>query len=353
MGAPAAMAQQAAGSRLEDIADQLRRQWNAWQDISIEYTCEVWSPVAPGEYRLLHSKQMSWSVTRDGWERIRRVSERSGADADGNAWVEEAAFNGDVYMTYDSQNAGSAAVGRQYEQFLNITYSPKIFGLYVAGLELGLPVDVPAFLRSPEASAAIVGEDEDAVVVEGRDPFAVGDTIKLWLDQTVDFNPVTIESRDSKGLLSTYDDIKYEKYEGRSGEFWFPVKGVWHGINPTDRSPGNDMRYELTVMTVDQGLTPRDFTLAYPKGALLLNTDTGETLYTSQDTLPEDAPLFRGKTITMAQHDRLAAAGENGPLGGSGDVDASKLVFLSVNVAVILVIVAAMRYSNVWRRRSG
>ncbi|QDV50729.1 hypothetical protein [Gimesia fumaroli] len=329
---------------LAEAAAELERQNQAWDDLTVEYSCEDWIPDDKGEWKLHETLMLRWAVTQSGWERILRSRSES-------AWTEEAAFNGEYYMTYDSQQQGSAGVGHQISSFLNITYSPKIFGFFVTGLELGQPVSVAEFLQMEASHAKVLSEKENLVIVEGDDPLAVGIRLKLTLDAKYGYRPIEIEVRDQHGLLSTYKDIEYEQFTGKRGTFWFPRKGSWYGVNPEDRSPGTRMDYSLIKMEVDQNPEKQDFQLTYPKGTLLLNTDTGETTYAAAVVNLEDLIGDKGKTISMEQHDKIAA--QNLPRGPAQEDESSNMkTLVLVNLAIIVLIILTVLFVRYRRHKS-
>ncbi|QDU50244.1 hypothetical protein [Gimesia panareensis] len=330
---------------LQQAAAELERQNQAWDDLNVEYTCEDWLPDSQGDWKLHEVLTLRWAVTQSGWERILRSRAES-------AWMEEATFNGEYYMTYDSQQQGSAGIGHQISSFLNITYSPKVFGLFVTGLELGQPVSVAEFLQMESAHAKVVEKKDNLLIVEGDDPLAVGVGLKLTLDEKYGYRPIEIVVRDQHGLLSTFKDIEYEQLTGKRGKFWFPRKGSWYGVNPEDRSPGSRMDYALTDIKVDQNPGKEKFQLSYPKGTLLLNTDTGETTYASAEISLEDflgEPT--GKTISMEEHDRKLAQNQPLPRGQQGQ-ESWISTFVLVNIAILAVILLAFLYFRYRRQKS-
>tara|TARA_R110002111_G_scaffold262869_1_gene342122 strand:- start:33063 stop:34148 length:1086 start_codon:yes stop_codon:yes gene_type:complete len=306
---------------------ELEQQNQAWNDLSVNYICEGWTLEPDGKWKWYESLVLRWSVTQAGWERILRSRPES-------SWVEEASFNGEYSMTFDSQQEGSAGFGHQVASFLNITDSPKIYGLYVTGLELGRPVSVAEYLKMESAQVKVLSQTGNLVVVAGDDPFAVGVHLKLTLDSNYGYRPIEIEVRDQRGLLSTYKDIEYEKFTGTRGDFWFPRKGSWYGVNPEERSPGIRMDYKLTNIKIDQNSVKEDFQLTYPKGTLLLNTDTGETTYALEEVRLEDLIGETGKTISMEQHDWLAARNQQ-HVPGEEDKKSTMILFVLANLAIV------------------
>lgn len=327
-------------SLLMKAAAELEKQNQAWDDLAVEYRCESWVPDSQGQRKLDETLLLRWSVTQSGWERIRRVRPE-------NPWIEEACFNGEYSMTYDSQQAGSAGVGHQISHFLNITDSPKIFGLFVTGLELGQPVSIAKFLKMESAHVKVLEQTGSLVIVEGDDPMAEGVRLNLTLDANFGYRPIEIEVRDERGLLSTYQEIEYEKLRGKRGDFWFPRKGSWQGVNPEDRSPGTRMDYILTNITIDQSPEQQDFQLTYSKGTLLLNTDTGETRYAAAEVGLGDLINDTGKTISMEEHDRLAARNLQGtPDQLDGKSNRMTLVFVSLGIILTFILAVFLMRSR-------
>jgi hypothetical protein len=324
-------------------ASELQQQNQAWDDLSVEYRCEDWVPDGKGKWKWYESLLLRWSVTQSGWERILRARPES-------PWTEEASFNGEHYMTYDSQQQGSAGFGHQISSFLNITYSPKIFGLFVTGLELGQPVSVAEFLQMESAHVKVLEQKNNLLVVEGDDPLAVGVRIKLTLDSNYGYRPIEMEVRDEHGLLSTYKDIEYEQFTAKRGKFWFPRKGSWYGVNPQDRSPGTRMDYTLTNLVIDQNPGKEAFQLKYPKGTLLLNTDTGVTTYAAAEVGLQDLTGETNKTISMEQHDKLAQNLNQIP--DQKGKKSNGMTFALVNLAIILIIILAAVFLKVRRHKS-
>jgi hypothetical protein len=148
-------------AELRRIASLLQRQDGAWDDLFVKYRWELWVPAAPSESddargpgRLRRLQFMEWQVTRRGWERVQRLTPAPFAPATaGDQRIEEASFNGTHYMTFSSQNAGSGSIGRQPMHFLNISESPKSFGIFVTGLEIGHPMTLSECLLSDDADA--------------------------------------------------------------------------------------------------------------------------------------------------------------------------------------------------------
>lgn len=321
-------------SLLKKAASELEKQNQAWDDLAVKYRCEYWVPDSRGQWKLDKRLSLRWSVTQSGWERILRARSE-------NPWTEEASFNGEYSMTYDSQQAGSAGVGHQVSHFLNITDSPKIFGLFVTGLELGQPVSIADFLKMEATHAKVIKQVGALVIVEGDDPLAEGVRLKLTLDANYGYRPTEIEVRDERGLLSTYKEIEYEKLAGKRGDFWFPRKGSWQGVNPDDRSPGTRMDYTLTNITIDQNLDQQDFQLTYPEGTLLLNTDTGETRYAAAEVGLGDLINDTGKTISMQEHDRLAARNPQGvPEQLAEKPNWMTIVFVNLGIILLFILAA-------------
>lgn len=295
----ARLIQAAEGPTLETMSSELRRQDRAWNDLEIDYVIESEVVGDDGAWRSDPPLRMTWKVTQDGWQRVRR--ER---DTESGTWVEEAGYNGEYYMAADSQGVGSGAIGHQNERFLYNSYVPRLYGLAVTGQELSQPLSVADFLKSSDVVAR--PGDSGLIRVEGPDPFAEGVTLAVELDPSVGYRPRRLEIFDRQGPLSTYDNLQYRELKGARGSFWFPESGVWKGIQPRDRSEASRLTYRLNTIRVDTTPTAADFVLTWKKGALLLNNDTGETVYLRDDSTPGDIPNFEGKRMSIAEHDRLA-----------------------------------------------
>ncbi len=328
---------------LMKAASELERQNQAWDDLSIKYNCEEWIPDSKEQWKLNHSLLLRWSVAQSGWEKILRA--RSG-----NSWTEAASFDGEYYMTYDSQHEGSAGFGHRISPFLNISDSPKIFGLFVTGLELGQPVSVAEFLKMESAHVKVLKQANNLLIVEGDDPLAVGVRLKLTLDSNFGYRPIKIEVRDDRGLLSTYKDIEYEQFAAKRGTFWFPRKGSWHGVNPEDRSTGARMDYSLTNMVIDQNPVKEDFQLTYPTGTLLLNTDSGVTTYAAAEVSLQDLIGDTNKIISMEEHDRLAQNIEL--ISNNEEGNATRFTFVLVNLLLIVIVILAALFIKFRSRKS-
>lgn len=294
-----------------DIGKAIATQETSWDDLSAESLFELWVPKADTWVIQDRWVQCRWVVTSDGRERVTRQHPTGGGVRRTGKWIEEASFNGEIYMSSSNQNDGSGSVGHQVEQFLGMSHSPKAFGLYVTGLEIGRPISLGQFLALPEAQVQIVARSDDSIVVRGNDPMAVGMTLTMRLDKEFGYRPSRIELRDAKGILTIFDEIEYQNLSTARGAMWFPTKGVWRGFHPTTRTEVSQLRYRLTRIDVDRHPSADEFVLTYPKGAMLLNTDARETIYLTADTSARDAPLFKGKTMSLEEHDRLAEIRRN------------------------------------------
>jgi len=288
------------------MAAELRRQDAAWDDLDVHYRFESEIRTDNGTWKTDPVLRLRWLQTQQGWQRVRR--ER---DVESGVWVEEASHDGEFFMAGDSQGVGSGSIGHQTERFLYNSYVPRLFGLAVTGQELGQPLSVAEFLMSEGVS--VRPGDQGRIHVEGPDPFAEGVTLALELDPALGYRPVQLRIFDKKGPLSTYDDLRYRKLKGERGEFWFPESGIWKGIDPRDRSDASRLTYRADEIHVDTKPTRSDFILTYRTGTLLLNTDTGETIYLTADSTPADAPHFQGKRMSLAEHDRQARRSIDAP----------------------------------------
>lgn len=93
------------------------------------------------------------------------------------------------------------------------------------------------------------------------------------------------------------------------------------------------MRYVAEEIHVDRHPEQSAFVLTYPKGALILNTDTGEGRFLTQDTVTADVPQFKGKTTSFEQHD---AERNRRAMAASSEVRLDKLflIFVANGLAV-------------------
>ena len=242
-----------------------------------------------------------WTVTKDGRELVRRETVRSpGGGRDGH--IDAASFDGEYYMNLSNQAEGSGGVGHQSDSFLMTLDSPKGFGLVVTGLELGMPMRVQEFVQRDQATIT-VDATTDTVVVEGADPLADGFHLRLVLSPVYGFRPIRIESRDSKGLYTTWDIKEYQEVVGIRGSFWFPKRVERHGYRPSPREVGTISTFSLDKIECDRHPDRREFRFSYPRGALIVSSDTGEGFYLTADSTPEDVPGFKGKQMSYSEHD--------------------------------------------------
>ena len=172
-------------------------------------------------------------------------------------------------------------------------------------------MSVAEFLVSEEANARVVGQENGWTVIRGDDPFADEFWFQLWLDPSVGYRPREIELFWKKGLLSRFEVGEYLECQGAKGRFWFPKKGVWLGGIKEDGSFDTRNEYQLREIEVDRRPDRSEFVLTYPKGTLVVNTDTGESGYLTEDATVQDAPLFGGKLMSLEEHDRLLAEQES------------------------------------------
>ncbi len=283
--------------QLAEIAQAIRKQDSAWEDLTVNYTCEV---LQMKQTKLVfdHRINLAWMTTQKGWEKFVRTSPHPSEP--GKDWVEAASFNRDYYMASDSQSSGSGGFGHAVGGFLNNGYSVKKFGLFITGLELNRPISVAELLEMKEAKVKILDSSKESVIVVGQDPIADGIRYKVWLDPKIGYRPAKTEQSDRNGLLATFE-IKYKKCKGVHGDFWFPESGIWQGYEPATRSMGNQMLYKLNKIAIDSNPAKSEFVLTYPVGAKLLNYDTGEGFITTSPITEKDAPPFLGKLISMRE----------------------------------------------------
>lgn len=324
---------------LKSLSDSVNAQDRKWEDLTIDYRCDI----APTDLKVPRSKyQLRWVVTRDGMERVTRKSQQQ----DGTGHLEEAAYDGRHYMTFDSQRVGSGSVGQQIAQFLSQSLSPKRFGLYVTGQEVGKPITLGQWLTMPESHCKIESQSDDEVTVFGADPMAKGMSLKLVLAKKFNYRPIRLELSDDKGLLTVIDNLNYRAVTANGSTIWFPSRGEWHGFDPATRKVVSVVHYTLTNVEVDRHPNPDEFVLQYPAGCLLLNTDTSETYYTTAATTTSDPPAFTRKLMSMAEHDRLPDTA----IVPTSEWSSLRLVSIVLTTAVMIclaMLLARRRYARV------
>lgn len=326
-----------------EIAAEITRQDTAWEDLEVRYQFDATYFTDKEQWEDQPQLRMTWMLTQGGWQRVRRERNK----ASGEAWVEEASFDGEYYMSGDSQSAGSGAIGHQNERFLYNANVPRMFGLAVTGVELSMPVSVAEFLTSKESNVVLEeSEDGKCIVAKGDDPMAAGVMLELLLDPSVGFRPRKMVISDENGLLSVYTDLDYRKCTGASGDFWFPIHGVWKGFSPGKRVEVSRMTYHAHEILVNTKPGRDKFVLTYPSGALLLNSDTGESFYLTSDSNVEDVPNFAEKRLTLWEHDRLQ---EKKSRSTTRQMRTSGRI--SLIVINLLVMVAVIAFLVVWNYR--
>ena len=153
-----------------EIAAEIARQDTVWQDLEVRYRCSTTNFTEKSEWEGQPTLLLTWMLTQKGWQRVRRESRT----ASGGTWVEEARFDGEFYMSGDSQSVGSGAFGHQRERFLYNSNVPRYFGLAVTGNELSQPVSVAEFLLSKESSVVLEESDGgNLIVAKGADGDAI------------------------------------------------------------------------------------------------------------------------------------------------------------------------------------
>ena len=285
---------------LSVVIDGLEHQDHAWNDLRATFSCTYYFGDSDKGFTLSRRHAMVWARTQDGWERLRRLTTKSGTN--GKDWVEEAAHQGSFYMGMDSQGSGSGTIGHSPNSFLQTDESPKRFGLYIVA---GQHMTVGEYLKEFRSEMQLLPQEKGCLVVTGPDPFSDEGRITLWFAPELGYRPKEISLSDSRGTYTTFKVNAYTENITNKGKFWFPKSAIWEGYDPTTRTIDSRMQYELDSLAIDQFPNQTEFVLSYPEGALLLNTDTGETIYTSRATEPSDAPLFEDVRLSMAEHDRL------------------------------------------------
>lgn len=326
---------------LVEIASMLRLQDQAWRDIKAHYTCKQLAVASNGTRELKREHRMTWSMTDLGWERMTRTTSRKGSFD----WVEEASFDGQYYMAGDSQGLGSGAIGHQIHPFLQISESPKYFGLYVTGMDIGMPMSVAEFLASRGSDIKVIESSSERWMVEGPDPYGEHHFIKLTLDSRFGFRPSRIELRDELGVYTIFEIGNYDCFQGERGRFWFPKSGKWIGFDPEARVCDSEMEYELQDLSVDQHPNESHFRLHFPKGAALLNRDTGEGAYLTADSIPGDVPTFPTKLETLEDHDLRVTRSERSGLIAPARSNRGWLYV--INVVVLAATILVMVYKRV------
>ncbi len=328
-----------------EIAAEIARQDTAWEDLEVRYRCRTSSFTEKAAWEEQTNLLMTWILTQQGWQRVRRESRT----ASGGTWVEEASFDGEFYMSGDSQSVGSGAFGHQRERFLYNSNVPRMFGLTVTGDELSQPVSAAEFLLSKESNVVLEESDGgNLIVAKGADPMAVGVTLELTLDPKIGFRPRKLVIADKRGLLSVYTDLEYQQYTGAQGKFWFPIHGVWNGFSPDKRAEVSRMTYQASEVLVDTRPARDKFILTYPAGALILNTDTGDSFYLTADSNTADVPGFVGKRMSLPDHDRIQE--ESAKSVVRQKVSSRRLFpLVAINLLVVVVvgaILAGRKYKN-------
>lgn len=320
----------------EKIVGELRRQDAAWDDLTVKYSIHD-DLKNPGEkdFSPLDTERGVWVVTRDGWELVRREVVRSlGGVRDGH--VDAASFDGEYYMDFGNQQEGSGGVGHQLNGFLMTMDSPKGFGVVVTGLELGMPMSVQEFVDQPRSTIR-VDAATNTIIVEGPDPMAEGFRIRLVLSPAYGYRPIRMESRDGKGLFSTWDVAEYQEVRGSRGSFWFPKRCERHGYHVRPREVGTISTYSLDEIVCDRHPDRREFRFSYPKGALIVSKDTGEGFYLTAASTPDDVPRFEGKQMSYAEHDGRAVAQSAPPAR-------RRWLLLLANIGILALVCAAVIY---------
>jgi hypothetical protein len=327
------------------IASELRRQDAAWDDLTVDYRWEAWMRKDDGEFLRERVCNFRWMITQAGWEFLRRSRPATTAAA-GGVWTEQASFDGEFYMTSDSQGVGSGSIGHQVVSFLYNSDSPRTF-LDVDGLELAQPVSLAEYLATESYDARIVDEGDGLVLVEGAAPFADGGRLKLWLDPAQGYRPRAFESFYRDVLFGRYEISEYRQLPGVRGKFWFPQKATWHGWVADDGSYRARNELRVQEILLDRHPDREEFRLEFPAGALIVNEDTGENGYLTSDAKSADAPRFEGMLMTLDEHDRLA---EQGRLAAPSRLSTG--LRLLIGNAVLLTVIALGWYVYRVRQRS-
>lgn len=294
------------------IAAALQRQDQAWDDLDVRYVCEWSSLDHEGQWRFTKRIQYHWVITKAGWEQFSIYRPGTGSKP---GYVETLSFNGEYFMTRSTQGNGSGTVGHEWNRLINHPDHIKKLGLAVAGLELNQPLSVAAFLTWKAANARIERFENGLVVVKGDDPFADEHQIWLWLDPAAGYRPRVIEFSDQKGLMARIEQIKYERFSATRGEFWFPVEGTWNTVRWDTRAVEGRCHYRVLQVSIDKKPNRDAFTLTFPKGTLLVNTDTQEAGYLETDSGVQDIPHMKGKLISLTEADaRLRPQNWESPL---------------------------------------
>lgn len=292
---------------LAAIREQIRAQEEAWNDLRVEYRLEVWMPGPGDEFERRRDVRMRWMATRDGWERLTRMTRTQTGQSAARDWIEEAAFDGELCMTWDNQAEGSARIGHHLHSFLFNSDSLRTV-LDVACAQLGAPLSLSQYLALDDVEKRVSVMENGAVEVVGDDPCTDRYRLVLRLDPGHEYGMSYRRRSDNDSAISI-SVLQVEEFQMLQGRhpFWFPRAAVWTGIDPKTDTPLARTKFLVDRVDVNSGLTREDFRLTYPKGTLLVNGDTGENVYLTADSTLEDIPHFRGKTMTLAEHDRLAA----------------------------------------------
>jgi hypothetical protein len=238
-----------------------------------------------------------WIKRKDNCERIERIRD-IGND---KLWEEVAVFNNRYHMTRDNQSHGSGTIGTTGGGFLSISESPKAFGLYL--LTPFGDLSFAKYLARYRSKIALNVLEDGKVKIEG--PFPVDDPngrLVIEVDRSFGYRPTKIDFFDGEGIYSKFVVSEYRSFGLGDTVVWLPNKGAWYGFDPELRTPSTLMTFSATSIDVNSLPTDDSFVLTYPQGALLLNTDTGESFYASRDTNFEDVPMFANAKISLSEH---------------------------------------------------
>jgi hypothetical protein len=288
------------GVSLEEIAEVISDQRRCWKGLMVKYRCNEIS--LPKDDQWYRESLVTWISDRGGRERIR--VELIGASSDilvKLPWVQEAAFNGEYSTSWDSQSQGSGEVSSQVNPFMLELRPPRQF-FTICGASIGIPVEVDEYLISHRSLIERVVKNAESIEFIGRMCHTDEDRIRFRLDPLQGYQMVFLEKFDKRGLLSIYEIGELRKFVSKNGEFWFPSRATWTGVDPGTRGPDYRMDCQLEQLLVDQELDDDAFAISYPPGTLLLNSDTGEGFYIERQTDVSDVPDFIGKKVSVAEY---------------------------------------------------
>jgi hypothetical protein len=330
---------------LQQIAAELRRQDRAYNDITVTYVRT--SFVGNDRSTPYYKTRWTWMRSADGYERVDLW--REGKEVV-KPYREAASYLGDLGMTFDGQAQTGGGIGAGVYGYIGDPEVPRIYGMVLEGSELGLPITYAEFLVHPHA-ACVAKRVDGLIEVQGKAVQTEGRRYRLLLDPKFGYRPVRIEEYDYDKLHVVHKDIAYQEFTGKRGSFHFATRATCE-VFRDGRMSGNGV-HEVEQIQVDRGLKRDDFVLTFPRGALVLNYDSGVNGYLIADSKPGDEKnFFAGKLISIAEHDRLQALGQDLPTlsqvkGRSG------WSYFALSLTVVLIALLVLTFWHFRVRRPG